>query len=501
MGGTSPGVLDDFPPASDAGLVDQASAQDIGAEFLRQSNATTIVLAAAVFEIGYNRVRTHGDEGRMARSNPGLFGFDETDDDATPAAGAPLADRMRPREMAEFVGQAHLVGEGRLVRRLIEGEGPLPSMILWGGPGTGKTTLAALIARRSGARFVALSAVLSGVKDLREAIADAKAARRRGRRTVLFIDEIHRFNKGQQDALLPAVEDGTVTLIGATTENPSFEVNSALLSRARVLTLQSLTEEDIATILRRALADADRGLAALQPELSDDDLIRLARVASGDARVALAALESAVQGTGPGDDGARRVGWETIAEALGRARFAYDRAGEDHFNLISALIKSLRNSDANAGLYWLARLIEGGADPIFIARRLCILASEDVGLADPQAMVQASAAAQIVQLIGLPEGLYPLSQATIYLANAPKSNAIKTSYFAAAEDAAATASEPVPLHLRNAVTPLMKSVGYGEGYRYVHTDPAARDEMTCLPGPLAGRIYYPPDAGRTNGPG
>jgi putative ATPase len=305
---------------------------------------------------------------------------------------------------------------------------------------------------------------------------------------------------------LPAVEDGTVTLIGATTENPSFEVNAALLSRAHVLTLDPLTEEDVATLLRRALADAERGLAPWHPIIGDEDIGHLARAAGGDARVALTALESAVRATGPGADGVRRVDRETLVEALGRARFAYDKGGEEHYNLVSALIKSLRNSDANAGLYWLARLIEGGADPVFIARRLCILASEDVGLADPQAMVQAAAAAQIVQLIGLPEGLYPLSQATIYLARAPKSNAIKRAYFAAAADAAETAREPVPTHLRNAVTPLMKAIGYGQGYRYVHDDPEAAREMACLPDRLAGRVYVDPDrpgpdSGRRGGPG
>jgi putative ATPase len=284
-----------------------------------------------------------------------------------------------------------------------------------------------------------------------------------------------------------------VTLIGATTENPSFEVNAALLSRARVLTLNPLAEEDVATIIRRALTDPERGLAGQRPELSDDDLADLARAAGGDARVALTALESAVGATEAGPGGARRLDRETLIEAIGRARFAYDKGGEEHYNLISALIKSLRNSDPNAGLYWLARLIEGGADPLFIARRLCILASEDIGLADPQAMIQAAAAAQIVRLIGLPEGLYPLSQATIYLARAPKSNATKRAYFAAAADAAATAREPVPLHLRNAVTPLMKAVGYGQGYRYVHDDPDARAEMTCLPTALTGRVYVEPD--------
>ncbi len=257
-----------------------------------------------------------------------------------------------------------------------------------------------------------------------------------------------------------------------------------------MLTLNPLGEDDLEQILRRALADAGRGLASLKPDVGDEDLRHLARASAGDARVGLTALESAVLATEPGEDGRRRVDRETLVEALGRARFAYDKGGEEHYNLASALIKSLRNSDADAGLYWLARLIEGGADPVFIARRLCILASEDVGLADPQAMVQAASAAQIVQLIGLPEGLYPLSQATIYLARAPKSNAIKRAYFAAAADAAETAREPVPPHLRNAVTPLMKAIGYGQGYRYVHDDPDARSEMTCLPEGLAGRSYF-----------
>lgn len=403
---------------------------------------------------------------------------------------APLAERMRPRTLAEFVGQNHLVGEGRILRRLIEGAGALPSLILWGAPGTGKTTLARLLAEKSGAQFVALSAVFSGVKEARAAITEAREDRKQGLRTVLFIDEIHRFNKGQQDALLPAVEDGTITLIGATTENPSFEVTGALLSRSRVLVLNPLTDADIETILRRAVEDEKRGMAALKPEVSDEAISRLAHSAHGDARVALAALEAAVESTEPEEDGARRVTLETVIEALGRAHYAYDKGGEEHYNLASALIKSLRNSDVNAALYWLARLIEGGADPVFIARRLCILASEDIGLADPQAMVQAAAAADITRLIGLPEALYPLSQATIYLANAPKSNAVKRAYMAAVEDASATAREPVPLHLRNAITPLMKRVGYGSGYRYVHSDRRAKEEMACLPESLHGRVYY-----------
>jgi putative ATPase len=429
----------------------------------------------------------------MARESTGHL-FDEPADEQAIDPEAPLADRMRPRSLDEFVGQSHLIGPGTLLRRSIEENKPLPSLILWGGPGTGKTSLARILARSSGGVFVPLSAVFSGVREVRAAIDEARKDRRRGVGTILFIDEIHRFNKAQQDALLPSVEDGTITLIGATTENPSFEVIGALLSRTRVLTLNPLSDEEIATLLRRALVDAERGLAALKPGLDVRQITMLAGSAAGDARVALSAVEAAVVAAPVDSNGGRPVTDDLLVEALGRARFAYDKGGEDHYNLISALIKSVRNSNVNAALYWLARLIEGGADPLFIARRLCILASEDVGLADPQAMVQAAAAAEITRLIGFPEAVFPLSQATIYLARAPKSNAVLRSYAAAAADATLTAREPVPLQQRNAVTNLMKLSGYGAGYRYIHEDPDAKGEMPCLPESLQGHVYFEQDA-------
>jgi putative ATPase len=424
--------------------------------------------------------------------------FDEPAEEvAAPGADAPLAERMRPRSLVEFVGQADVVGEKSLLGAALNRSGTkLPSLILWGPPGSGKTTLARLIARQNGSKFIALSAVLAGVKEVRAAIDEARKSQSRNVRTILFIDEIHRFNKAQQDALLGAVEDGTVSLIGATTENPSFEVNAALLSRCRVVVLQPLSPDDVAKIIGRALDDHERGLASLRPRLTPHLIDQLAGWSAGDARVALSTLEEAVIATPEADDGTRPITEAILVEALGRARYAYDRQGEDHYNLASALIKSLRNSDANAALYWLARMIEGGADPLFIARRLCILASEDVGLADPQAMVQAAAAAQITHLIGLPEALFPLAQATIYLAQAKKSNTVKSAYMAAAADAADSAREPVPLHLRNAVTKLMKGIGYGQGYRYVHDDPAAQDEMRCLPERFQGRDYLSTDGTR-----
>jgi putative ATPase len=405
---------------------------------------------------------------------------------------APLADRMRPRTIDEMVGQEEALGEGKPLRRAIEAD-QLRSLILWGPPGSGKTTLAHVIRRRTRNQFTAMSAVLSGVKELREVLAEAELLRKRDqRRTILFIDEIHRYNKAQQDALLQHVERGDVVLIGATTENPSFEVNAALLSRCRVVVLQPLRAPEILELLRRALADEERGLASLQPQASDEALSFLAEASDGDARTALNVLELAVTTSVPAEDGRRVVDEAAMREAFARKSLLYDRAGEEHFNLISALHKSVRNSDADAGLYWLARMLEAGEDPLYVARRLVRFASEDVGLADPQALPLAMAAQQAVHFIGMPEGALALAQAVVYLAAAPKSNALYVAYGAAARDALETRAQPVPLHIRNAPTPLMKQVGYGRGYRYAHDEPEGVAAMDCLPDNLRGRQYYTP---------
>ncbi len=418
----------------------------------------------------------------------GLFGDLEPQERAAPeleepAADAPLADRLRPRALDEVVGQAHLLGEGRILRRALEGW-PGQSWILWGPPGCGKTTLARLIARASDMRFVPFSAVLSGIKEVRAVMADAQAVRRRtGARTLLFVDEIHRFNKAQQDAFLPFVERGDILLIGATTENPSFEVNGALLSRSRTVVLQPLEVEDLVVVLRRALED-ERGLAGTVAA-GDEALARIARAADGDARRALNLLETAA--TLLPDGGA--LDDRVLDEALQRKVVAHDKSGEEHYNLISALHKSVRNSDASASIYWLTRLLEAGEDRVFVSRRLIRMAVEDVGIADPRALSVALDGDATWRRLGSPEGELALVQVAVYLARAPKSNAVYRAYGRAREDVQATAVEPVPLHLRNASTGLMRAAGYGEGYRYAHDDPAAVDEMTCLPPGLEGRDY------------
>jgi putative ATPase len=400
----------------------------------------------------------------------------------------PLAARMRPRTFDEFVGQEEILGPGRPLRRAIE-QDALPSMILWGPPGTGKTTLAELVARTTGAHFERISAVSAGVADLRRIVAAAQVRRRTGLRTVLFIDEIHRFNKAQQDAVLPYVEDGTITLVGATTENPSFEVNSALLSRARVFVLKQLSDDEVGRIVDRALADPERGLGASQVRLDDAARDALVGLANGDARTALNTLEFSAA-SAPVHDGAAVVTREIVEQAMQRRGSLYDKGGEAHYDTISAFIKSVRASDADASLYWLARMLEGGEDPLFVARRLVVLASEDVGLADSRGLEVAVAAQQAVHFIGMPEGFYALAHATLYLATAPKSNSVGTAYGAALEDVRETRNDPVPLHLRNAPTGLMRALGYGKEYHYAHED---YDVVQAnLPQNLAGRRYYRP---------
>ena len=406
--------------------------------------------------------------------------------------GAPLADRLRPRTLEEILGQDDVLGPGKPLRRAIE-QDALRSLILWGPPGSGKTTLAFVIRGLTQAHFVPMSAVLSGVKELREVLREAEVRLEiDGRRTIVFIDEIHRFNKAQQDALLSHVESGEIVLIGATTENPSFEVNSALLSRSRVVVLKPLEEAHLVTVMRRALEDGERGLRSMSPEVTDEALAFLARASDGDARTALNVLELAVVTTPAGPDGRRQVDQPLMQQAFARKALLYDRAGEEHFNLISALHKSVRNSDADAGLYWLARMLEAGEDPLYVARRLVRFASEDVGLADPQALVLAMAAQQAVHFVGMPEGALALAQLVVYLAAAPKSNAVYMGYAEASRDALATRAEPVPLWIRNAPTPLMKQLGYGKGYRYAHDEAEGVSAMDCLPENLADRRYYAP---------
>jgi putative ATPase len=411
---------------------------------------------------------------------------------------APLAERMRPRTLDEFVGQAHLLGPGRLLRVAIE-TGDLHSMILWGPPGTGKTTLAALLAAHANAHFAPFSAVLAGVKEIRALVGEAEdRLAGRGSRTILFVDEIHRFNKAQQDALLPHVERGTVILIGATTENPSFEVISALLSRCRVYVLERLAEAELEAIVCRALADRERGLGRLGLTVEAEALRAIVGLADGDARSALNVLEVAARlavSRRRGEPGAvPPLTVELVREALQRKTLLYDKSGEEHYNLISALHKSVRDSDPDAALYWLARMLEAGEDPRFLARRLVRMASEDVGLADPQALAVAIAAKEAYDFLGTPEGELALAQAAIYLACAPKSNAVYTALDAARADVQARPAEPVPLHLRNAPTRLMAELGYGAGYQYAHD---ARDALVTqehLPPALRGRTYYHPVA-------
>ena len=419
----------------------------------------------------------------------GLFRAIEPEQE--PQAGRPLADRMRPQTLDEFIGQEELLGPGKPLRTQIERD-DLGSMLLWGPPGCGKTTLARIIAKHTRSEFIPFSAVLSGIKEIKEVMAKAERARHYGQRTIVFVDEVHRFNRAQQDAFLPHVEAGNILLIGATTENPSFEVIAPLLSRMKVYVLRALEEERIAELLGRAIADPSRGLGKDRIEASDKIIERIAVLANGDARAAYNTLEALVAGTEAGADGRRVLSESRLEDVLQKKLLPYDKSGEEHYNLISALHKSVRNSDPDAALYWLARMLESGEDPLYLARRMVRMASEDIGLAEPGALAIALAAKEAFEFIGPPEGNLALAQAAVYLSLAPKSNALYTGYGAVQEDLQQTIAEPVPLHLRNAVTGLMKHIGYGKGYQYAHNTEEKVTDMTCLPESLAGRTYYQP---------
>jgi putative ATPase len=405
---------------------------------------------------------------------------------------APLADRIRPRTLEEFVGQEHILGQRKVLRQAIETD-HLPSMILWGPPGSGKTTLAMIIASTTDAQFTAFSAVLAGVKEIKEVVKEANDEwKYRKRRTILFVDEIHRFNKAQQDAFLPHVEKGTIILIGATTENPSFEVISPLLSRTKVFTLNPLTEEEVEVILNRGLTDKERGLGKYATMIEPEVIKGICRLANGDARIGLNTLEMLVLTTSPNSKGFRHVKKEDLKEVLQRKTFLYDKSGEEHYNLISAFHKSLRGSDPDAALYWLGRMLESGEDPLYIARRMIRFASEDVGNADPQALQVSVSAMEAFHFIGLPEGDLALAQAAVYLATAPKSNALYAAYQRVKKDVRELENMPVPLHIRNAPTSLMTDLGYGKGYQYPHDYPDHFVEEEYLPENLEGKIYYHP---------
>jgi putative ATPase len=407
------------------------------------------------------------------------------------SAVQPLAERMRPRTLDEFTGQESLLGPGKPLRTQIERD-DIGSMILWGPPGCGKTTLARLIARMTHSEFVAFSAVLTGIKEIKDVMAAAEHTRRAGRRTIVFVDEVHRFNKAQQDAFLPHVEAGNIILIGATTENPSFEVIAPLLSRTRVYVLQALSTEQIEGLLHKAIADKERGLGNENISISDEALQHIAIFSGGDARAAYNTLEAGVRAVPPDAGGHRIITRELLAELLQKKFLLYDKSGEEHYNLISALHKSVRNSDPDASLYWLARMLESGEDPLYIARRLVRMASEDIGLAEPGALAVTIAAMQAADFVGQPEGNLALAQAAVYLSLAPKSNALYTGYGEVVKDLENTRVEPVPLHLRNASTGLMKNLGYGKGYQYAHNEEEKVTGMTCLPEALTGRTYYHP---------